>query len=49
MDLKYDTNQNNQKIKDAIEMTKLLGEALKGSIEDFYSFWPNFLKLNSYY
>ena len=34
MDLKYDTNQNNQKIKDAIEMTKLQGEALKGSIDE---------------
>ena len=34
MDLKYDTNQNNQKIKDAIEMTKLQGEALQGSINE---------------
>ena len=34
MDLKYDTNQNNQKIKDEIEMTKLQGEALQGSINE---------------
>ena len=34
MDLKYDTNQNNQKIKDAIEMAKLQGEALQGSINE---------------
>ena len=34
MDLKYDTNQNNQKINDEIEMTKLQGEALQGSINE---------------
>ena len=34
MDLKYDTNTNNQKIKDEIEMTKLQGEALQGSINE---------------
>jgi hypothetical protein len=34
MDLKYDTNQNNQKLKDQMEMTKLQGEALKGNIND---------------
>ena len=34
MDLKYDTNQNNQKLKDEIEMTKLQGEALQGSINE---------------
>ena len=34
MDLKYDTNQNNQKIKDEIEMTKLQGEALQVSINE---------------
>ena len=34
MDLKYDTNQNNQKIKDAMEMAKLQGEALQGSINE---------------
>lgn len=34
MDLKYDTNNNNQKVKDEIEMTKLQGEALQGSINE---------------
>jgi hypothetical protein len=34
MDLKYDTNQNNQKLNDEIEMKKLQGEALKGSINE---------------
>ena len=34
MDLKYDTNLNNQKLKDEIEMTKLQGEALQGSINE---------------
>ena len=34
MDLKYDTNQNNQKIKDEIEMMKLQGEALQSSINE---------------
>jgi hypothetical protein len=34
MDLKYDTNQNNQKLKDEIEMKKLQGEALQGSINE---------------
>ena len=34
MDLKYDTNQNNQRIKDEIEITKLQGEALQGSINE---------------
>ena len=34
MDLKYDTNQNNQKIKDEIEMIKLQGEALQSSINE---------------
>ena len=34
MDLKYDTNKNNQKIKDEIELTKLQGEALQGSISE---------------
>ena len=34
MDLKYDTNQNSQKLNDEIEMKKLQGEALKGSINE---------------
>jgi hypothetical protein len=34
MDLKYDTNNNSQKVKDEIEMTKLQGEALQGSINE---------------
>jgi hypothetical protein len=34
MDLKYDTNQNNQKLKDALEINKLQGEALQGSINE---------------
>lgn len=34
MDLKYDTNHNNQKLQDAIEITKLQGEALQGSINE---------------
>jgi hypothetical protein len=34
MDLKYDTNQNNQKINDEIEITKLQKEALKKSINE---------------
>ena len=34
MDLKYDTNQNNQKIKDEIETMKLQGEALQSSINE---------------
>lgn len=34
MDLKYDTNQNNQKLKDEIEIAKLQGEALQGSINE---------------
>ena len=34
MDLKYDTNQNNQKINDEIEITKLQREALKKSINE---------------
>ena len=34
MDIKYDINQNSQKIKDEIEMTKLQGEALQGSINE---------------
>ena len=34
MDLKYDTNQNNQKLNDEIEMKKLQGEALQGSINE---------------
>ena len=34
MDLKYDTNHNNQKINDEIEMKKLQGEALQGSINE---------------
>ena len=34
MDLKYDTNQNNQKIKDEIEMIKLQGEGLQSSINE---------------
>lgn len=34
MDLKYDTNQNSQKINDEIEITKLQGEALKKSINE---------------
>ena len=34
MDLKYDTNTNNQKLKNEIDMTKLQGEALQTSIND---------------
>lgn len=34
MDLKYDTNANNQKLKNEIDMTKLQGEALQTSIND---------------
>jgi hypothetical protein len=34
MDLKYDTNQNNQKLKDQMEITKLQGEALRGNIDE---------------
>ena len=34
MDLKYDTNQNNQKLNDEIEITKLQKEALKKSINE---------------
>ena len=34
MDLKYDTNKNNQKLKDTIDLTKLQGEALQGSINE---------------
>ena len=34
MDLKYDTNQNNVKIKDEIEMTKLQSQALQDSITE---------------
>ena len=34
MDLKYDTNQNNQKLNDEIEITKLQREALKKSINE---------------
>ena len=34
MDLKYDTNQNNQKIKDEIEVTNLQGQALNSSIAE---------------
>ena len=33
MDLKYDTNANNQKLKNEIDMTKLQGEALQTSIK----------------
>ena len=34
MDLKYDTNKNNQKLKDQMEITKLQGEALRGNINE---------------
>jgi len=34
MDLKYDTNLNNQKLKDQIQITKLQGEALQGNINE---------------
>ena len=34
MDLKYDANNNSQKVKDEIEMTKLQGEALQDSINE---------------